>query len=342
MVDQEIAFIENIFSKASNLNGSCDVIKLPGLLINLKYIGCPVDFIDKIHDAFPRFLDNHSSSKTIDLTVICDSDSLGQPPDVWPFEINGRDAFQRVFWSSDKNFVMIADEIYGIWNMIDFRKNQHLMWIKNIESLPSWEYAAPFRHHIHLHSLQFKSTLIHAGAWASNESAILLTGPGGVGKSTTTIAAAHLGFSTFSEDLAWVEFKDNAHFIKNLYTTFKVTKNAKENYPFIADFVNTHPHADYEKILVHTLGNDLKSLPIKAIYCLSGSFSDNTTIEPCSKSLAFRLLAPSTLFLMRTANQETLILLKEMIFKLPTFKIILGKNPLDVVPAINDHASQII
>jgi hypothetical protein len=77
---------------------------------------------------------------------------------------------------------------------------------------------------------------------------------------------------------------------------------------------------------------------IRALICLSGSFAEQTVLKPCSKSMAYRLLAPSTVFLMRTAIAETSGRLKELVEMLPTFELTPSTDPAATVRALFEMA----
>lgn len=271
---------------------------------------------------------------------------LGAPPELWPFPVTDRDSFHRVFWSPATGAALTADEPIGLWNLMDRATMdrgaaRHLVWIADVERLPSWEFAAPLRHHFHWLALRRDAALVHAAAIAAGGGAVLLTGPGGSGKSTTTVAAVASGREAFAEDLSWVDLGSDAARVRRLYTTFKVTDDSRARYGFVEDFVHAHPHERFDKTLVYRRGSDDAGdgVPLRALYCLSGDFVARTAIEPCSRGHAFRLLAPSTLFLTRTAAIETAARLRRLVDRLPVFHVKLGADPMAAVEAISVHAA---
>lgn len=268
---------------------------------------------------------------------------IGLPPPDWPFPIDDRNSFQRVFWNPAGHHALTSDEQSGVWNLMDPKAGLGLIWIRDLKSLPGWEYSSPLRHHFHWSALMNGSTLVHAAAFDTPSGAIMLTGPGGSGKSTTTAAAIVHGWTIIGEDLCWVECDQDKVFAHRLYNTLKITNETRSQFRFIDDLVESHDHEQFEKTIVY-LDETLLARErgeLRAIFCLSGAFGSKTIIAPCSKGLAFRLIAPSTLFLMRTASVETTARLRALVDRLPTFHVTLGADPMEVVAALARFAGEL-
>ena len=82
----------------------------------------------------------------------------------------------------------------------------------------------------------------------------------------------------------------------------------------------------------------MKRIAAAAVFCLSGAFAPTTTIRQCSKAVAFQLLAPSTLFLMRTSSTETVAILRKLIDRLPAFHVTLGADPREAIDVLGQFA----
>jgi len=271
--------------------------------------------------------------------VAGDQTAIGAPPAEWPFATNTRDLFHRVHWDRARRLALTSDERATIWNLADLRQRQGLSWIGAPERLPSWEFAAPFRHHVHWIALDRDGGMVHAAALGDGRGAFLLSGPGGAGKSTMAVAALATGHSVLAEDLSLCEETADSLRVHPLYRTFKVTSEARRAFPFIEDFATRHRRLDGEKTLVYgdATADATADVEIRALYSLSGQFANTTQIETCSRGMAFRLLAPSTVFLMRTAVQETSARLRRLVERLPVFHVTLGGEPRAAVMAIFAH-----
>lgn len=264
---------------------------------------------------------------------------LGPPPTAWPFAIDSRESFQRTVWSPQDGVALTSDDQTGVWNLMDLRERTGLLWIANPNLLPSWEYGAPLRHHFHWLALQNQASLVHAASFLSPGGGILLTGPGGSGKSTTTVAALAAGWKILGEDLCWVETGGPDIRVRGVYSSLKVTAQSRSSFAFVEEFVRSRDHEEFEKTLVYLDGGvAMTDEQMKGIFCLSGAFAPKTTIRPCSKAAAFQLLAPSTLFLMRTSALETVAVLRKLVDRLPAFHVTLGADPREAVDVLGRFA----
>ena len=314
--------------------------------INLRFSvdGATVRLVQRLLAAFDRTIVAPTGFVTPDYELclaLGAGTGIGAPPKVWPFGTSERDSFHRVHWDIETGLGLTSDEQIGVWNLADLKRGRGLVWISEADRLPSWEFSAPFRHHAHWIALLRQGAILHAATLADESSAFLLTGPGGSGKSTTTVVAQASGRCVLAEDLTWFEEQQRGFRVFPLYRTFKVTDAARRTFPLIDEFVAQHPHEKLEKTLVYGPGTGgaeaLASKTLRVLYCLSAKFADTTKIEPCAPGLAFRLLAPSTVFLMRTAVPETSARLRSMIERLPLFHVTLGRDPLAAVDAIFVH-----
>jgi len=334
---EQAQFIQATLSRLTQQSApnSSRKILLPSLTLELDGWGAPSSSLEKMLKAFALVQEADSASHSYQLAYVHTKDPLGMPPSTWPFSVDDRDSFQRVYW--DDQFAMTSDETVGLWNLADKHQGLHLTWLSQESRLPSWEFAAPFRHHLHWQALAQNSLLAHAASWAVGDSALLLTGPGGSGKSTTSIAAAAMGRELYAEDLTWVNLSQDTPNVVALYRTQKATYQAQERFSVIRDYVSSHPHEEHDKTLIWPNAKTPVSRPLQALYCLSGQFTPQTQIKVCSAALAFRLLAPSTLFLMRTANRLTLERLRTLVERLPCFAVSLGDDPTRVVEDLEAH-----
>jgi hypothetical protein len=139
-----------------------------------------------------------------------------------------------------------------------------------------------------------------------------------------------------------VDLSQDTPNVAALYRTQKATYQAQERFSVIREYVSAHPHEEHDKTLIWSSTKTPVSRPLQALYCLSGQFTPQTQIKACSAALAFRLLAPSTLFLMRTANRLTLERLRSLVERLPCFAVSLGDDPTRVVEDLEAHFKRIV
>jgi hypothetical protein len=168
-----------------------------------------------------------------------------------------------------------------------------------------------------------------------------VTGPGGSGKSTLAMAALGAGLTVLAEDLCWIDLASGAAVAWRLYDNIKIAHPSLQRFqkygwpmPKVSD------HA-FSKAVLRLPRQNRACGNIRALFCLSGAFSEQTVVKPCSKSLAYRLLAPSTVFLMRTAIVETSTRLKSLVEILPTFELTPGGDPAATAKTLLETAKAI-
>jgi energy-coupling factor transporter ATP-binding protein EcfA2 len=257
---------------------------------------------------------------------------LGETPAAWPFPIQDAQSFHRTVWAPAAGVALTSDEQNGVWTLMDFSSGTSAFWLNDMRTVPEWEHAAPLRHQFHWAAYNHQAVVAHAAAFSRNGQAILVVGPGGSGKSTLSAAADGAGLTIIAEDLCWVDLAGPVPAARRIYDSVKVTEDSLRRFPAVSRFVNCHESESLGKTIVRlpATGAHLAT-PIRALFCLSGEFGETTRIVPCRKTTAFRLLAPSTVFLMRTAPAETAARLKNLIDRVPVFHVIPGADPVATV-----------
>jgi hypothetical protein len=75
-----------------------------------------------------------------------------------------------------------------IVNLLDHRSRRGLYWLKDASALPYWEKSFPLRLMLNWIFKRQPLQPVHAGAVGLPGGGVLITGPGGSGKTTTTLA----------------------------------------------------------------------------------------------------------------------------------------------------------
>ena len=77
-------------------------------------------------------------------------------------------------------------------------------WYRDLESMPYWARATPFRIPLSWIAHTFGGEMIHGAGVVFDDQAVLLLGPGGAGKSTLALAAAQSGLPLLGDDFLMV------------------------------------------------------------------------------------------------------------------------------------------
>lgn len=92
-----------------------------------------------------------------------------------------------------------------------------------------WECGAPFRAFLHWVAADRGAAMVHGATVVGASGAALVVGPGGTGKSTSTITALDAGLGTLGDDYVWVEpadkVGDDGHVVRSVYSTVKTKRD---------------------------------------------------------------------------------------------------------------------
>jgi hypothetical protein len=259
------------------------------------------------------------------VTLLGPHGRLGPPPTGWPFPIHDPAGFHRTLWAPDHGLALASDEGHGVWSLADLPARRALLWMADPSRLPEWEITQPLRHAVHWAAIASGAVLAHGAAFGTAEAQVLVTGPGGTGKSTLTAGAVAAGFDVLAEDLCWVDLAAPGPRACRLYDSIKLTPESVLRFTAAGRLAaGAEPFA---KLTARLPAPDAPHGPLKALLCLGGRFAETPSARPIAKSRAYALLAPSTLFLMRTATRETAARLRRLVEALPAFELVPGRDP---------------
>lgn len=199
-------------------------------------------------------------------------------------------------------------------------------WFAGPHGVTRWDRAAPLRTALHFALASPHRQLVHGASIGADGRGVLLAGPGGSGKSTTTLACLEAGLQVVGDDYAAVELVDGRALAWNLYASIKVGER------------DAGPGGrDDRKTLI--LGADLPGLPTEFVdlaavllpRVVGGPTSSLTGTGPAD---ALRALAPSTLLQAPYEERPSLGLLADLARLLPAHQLHLGADR--GVPAIRE------
>ena len=267
-----------------------------------------------------------------------EASTLGSPPETWPFAICDAASFHRTYWSAQDSIGLASDERHGLWYMADLRERESIFWMRDASELPEWEETAPLRHCFHWCAHSGGAVVAHAAAFGEPNGFVLVTGPGGSGKSILSLSALGAGLTVLSEDLCWIELAAGRPVVYRLYDNIKIAHTMAGRFRNTGWPIPPVSEPGFSKAVLRLPRQQATRGPIRALFCLSGTFAEQTIVKPCSKAEAYRLLAPSTVFLMRTAIVETSTRLKNLVEMLPTFALSPGADPAATAKTLLDIA----
>ncbi len=260
-------------------------------------------------------------------------------PPIWKLVSAGHSRhLERLHQSEDGDLIVRFNSDTITWSGVSYKRRSAIVWTADASALPLWEEAAPFRDLFHWMTLPSNRFLAHTAAIGFDSSAVLLTGAGGSGKSTTTAAAIMAGLHTTGDDFVLID-PDIGRALA-IYDTIKLDAKGSAWFPRLAQLAPDQSFCPSEKRRIHlspTYPNQfVKSLPISAILLPRVAHLSKTQIMPATSADAFRALVPSTTCLIRGGEATTIKKASAFLRKLPTYQCNLGNDPNEAAATITN------
>jgi hypothetical protein len=272
------------------------------------------------------------------LSVFCADAAPHQAPPPWNLPHTDARHLERLQLSPDGQLSAYFDLDHRFWFMLNKVTRQAMLWTSSLKDLPFWEEAAPFRQIIQWQMNQTAMTLLHGGVVTNTQHGVLLTGPGGSGKSTTVAACLQAGLKVCGDDLVAVEHTPQGWLSHSAYDAVKLIPNSAIAPPPV---LASAPWSDCgDKRLVRysdTQPNgQVRSTPLQAlVHCvITGKTTSHLTpIPPAALLMA---LGPSTAFMLRGRESHILSQISRLARSLPCYRLSLGRDPAEAAALIRD------
>lgn len=226
----------------------------------------------------------------------------------------------------------------SILSMFHRGEKKALVWMANIEECPYYEQAAPLRTILHWWSAAQGQQLVHGAAIGTEEGAVLITGKGGSGKSTTALSALVAGMLYLGDDYVLCALSECTAHVFSIYNSAKIDRNTLK-------FLALSPHllhnrdrfldeaqqgAEPEKGVLlgqeHFPDQLCASLPLRALIVPKITGEAVARLQPLKPTQAFIALAPTTVFQLPGAQQAALAFLRRLVVQLPCYQLQLGRD----------------
>ena len=225
----------------------------------------------------------------------------------------------RVAYSWDARVISLWDE----------ERKIGLYWTPSLDTLPSYEWAAPLRTLLHWIGLNHGLQLTHAAAVGLRGQGLLLAGKGGSGKSTTSLACWSQGWEFVSDDYCWVSStpKPQAHAV---YRTAKLLPDQNTDLPQWPRLESM----SQEKSVFHLeqLGGSLPArLDLQALVLSKPSELSSPLLGPAEQRDALAGLSLSTVAQLPGAGAQSMAILRELSASLRCYHLELC-HPVSAIP----------
>lgn len=332
------AFVKDLQRTFSNAVDAASLVRhrfrLADAVVDLQFAGeaFPPTFLQALDHA------RDEGDDLPDVTVfIWDSDTTqtAMPPPPWSLNAYGVRGEIQGFNSARYRTTYNVDA--DILNVCDVEAGHAFYWIRSAKSMPHYETAAPLRAILHWGLSGAERQVVHAGAVGYGGKGVLLSGKSGSGKSSTALSCLLHGFDYAGDDYCVVSTGATPA-VHCMYTTAKLNPDNLRRFPALADKIHSFARHGPEKVLFfvqdHFEERVTSQLPLSALLVPVVRGASRTSLEAISPATALASLAPSTIFQMPGAGQETFTALSALVRKIPGFRLNLGTEPEEVASAI--------
>jgi GT2 family glycosyltransferase len=224
-------------------------------------------------------------------------------------------------------------------NLFDAKTTTGVFWVETARTLPYWTKASPLRSLFHWWMEARGGQLLHAAAIGTEAGGVLVTGKGGVGKSTTALSCLAAGLRYVGDDYVVVEL-DPVPRAWSLYGTAKLNADQLERFPGFRDLVSNLPFLEREKAVMYLYPefSELiaRSLPLAAVLTPRIQEQRATEIRATDQASLQRAAAFTTMSQLPHAGRRTHEFIVRLIGALPGFELALGSERADIPRAIAD------
>lgn len=274
-----------------------------------------------------------------DLTV-CLWDSVstetGMVPPPWKRD---RYTYRGDIWGY--NSVRIRTAFHWIefsLNMLDFETNTGLFWVEHTRSLPFWVHASPLRTLLHWWMEKNGCQLVHAAAVGTESGAVLLTGKGGIGKSTAALSCLKSGFFYLGDDYVVTRVSPEPY-VYTLYNTAKLDADHVKNFPEISRLISNAENLKDEKAVIFLypeFGAQLVgTMPLKAVVVPHVTDHRESGVTRISSENVLRAASFTTMTQLPGAGIKTYEFLNELSARLPCFSLESGRDLSHIPVAVS-------
>ncbi|HUZ71436.1 MAG TPA: glycosyltransferase [Stellaceae bacterium] len=219
-------------------------------------------------------------------------------------------------------------------NLMNVDTRTGIYWVQTADTLPYWTKASPLRTLFHWWMECNGCQLLHGAAVGDENGGILITGKGGVGKSTTALACLAAGLTYVSDDYLILRH-DPSPCAFSLYSTAKINADQLDRFSQFRAMVANTPFLSDEKAVLYLYPKYARliarSLPLKAAVTPRIAAQTQTEIAPASKISLQRAAAFTTMSQLPHAGRATHAFVDRLIMELPSLELVLG-SALDHVP----------
>ena len=339
--EQEQAdFYETVLALGQQAIGTAGLqshlIRVAGTRVRLNFAG--KQLVDDFLPALAHLLIEDDRSEDVTF-CIWDSRSTGVQMIKPPF--NQHDFTDRGdIWGCNSERYRLAFHWsdYSV-NVFDRQSKAGVYWVQDSDFLPYWSKSSPMRSLFHWWMEMNDCQLLHACAMGHEDGAVLMTGKGGVGKSTTSLTCLSQGLKYIADDYLIVGL-DPVPTAYSLYSTAKLNADQVEKFPELGKYITNRETMADEKATLY-LYPELteliaEALPLKAVLTPCFNDSDLTELGPVSQDHLIGAAAFTTMSQLPYVGEQNHKRISRIVESLPGFELRLGRHLPGVAGKIDE------
>jgi hypothetical protein len=216
------------------------------------------------------------------------------------------------------------------WRILDRKRKLGLVWSADAAATPQWVILDQIRHLLHWWSKGQDWGVLHAAALKLGPAGCLVAGMSGSGKSTLTAAAIAAGFDTAGDDFVMIEPGPEGPLVHSIFHVIKLDERSLDRVPAFRGKAFRAIEAPEEKFLIYLFEAAPKRIAsgfrLHAILHSRVSGKAATRIVPSRAARAFAALTPSTIFELRSQEDEIVSRTAALARTLPAYSLELGTD----------------
>lgn len=220
-------------------------------------------------------------------------------------------------------------EYIDVLSVLHMDRKRAYYVVRNAQELPWWTQGAPLQVILQAYLQHQGLQLTHTAAVGNGQKAILLSGKGGQGKSTTTLACLHAGMQYLGEDYSILQPGKSSH-VFSIYHSARWEPYTRALFPTYESWIMNKDKTPVEKAQVFYQNifpeQIQKSSPIQAVVALSIGTQELPMVQPVNSHETLQSLMLSTIKQLPFCGAQTMRILQEVIHPLPQYKLVLGTN----------------
>jgi hypothetical protein len=256
------------------------------------------------------------------------------PPAPW-----GRNAYRargEIAGFNDDRIRTVYQPGTDALNVYDRHRHSAIYWVRRPADVPYWETGAPLRAILHWWLDEAGVQLVHGGSVGYTTGGVLLCGPGGSGKSTSTLACLGSDLLYGGDDYVVVSVGD-APQTHSLYQTAKLDSNNLDRFQHLWPLVHNPTKLVKEKAILflgrHYPQRMARGFPLRALVVPRVTGRRDSRLSAATPAVGVAALAPTTMFQLPGDPGRVFSRIAALAAKVPTFVLEAGTE-LPQIPAL--------